>query len=225
MKCPNVLLIAAVGLIFSAEPALADEVKIIVNPNVKTDTISRAELRRVFLEQEISLSDGTYVEPVLEKNGPIHRAFLREFLGVSEEELQTYYSTLLFAGKGSMPKELSSDAEVVAYVARTRGAIGYVSSIANVMGVKTLSIGSANTADRRLVMRVEPDYPDTLKHLDIRGTVRLRISISAQGNVEHVELLGGNPILGESAIAAVKKWTYAQGRSQTQAVITITFGP
>lgn len=225
MKYPRVLLITVAGLVFNATAALADEVKIIANESVRTDTISVAELRRVFLEQKFALSDGTNVEPVLEKHGPIHKAFLQEFMGVSEEELQTYYSTLLFTGKGSMPKELNSDAEVVAYVARTRGAIGYVSNMASVSGVKTLIIGNANTVDRKLITRVEPDYPQTLKYLDIRGTVRLRISISAKGNVEHVELLGGNPILAESAIAAVKKWIYAAGRSETEAVISITFGP
>jgi outer membrane biosynthesis protein TonB len=51
----------------------------------------------------------------------------------------------------------------------------------------------------------------------------LRVSISAKGNVEDVELLGGNPILGESAAAAVKKWVYAAGRSRTIAEVSILF--
>ncbi len=38
-----------------------------------------------------------------------------------------------------MPKELDSDAEVVAYVIRTRGAIGYVSAETSTEGVKTLA--------------------------------------------------------------------------------------
>jgi TonB family protein len=75
-----------------------------------------------------------------------------------------------------------------------------------------------------LLTRVEPDYPETLKQLNIGGTVRLRISISAKGNVENAVLLGGNPILGESATIAVKQWTYAASRSPTVAEISITFG-
>jgi TonB family protein len=124
-----------------------------------------------------------------------------------------------------MPKALGSDAEVVAYVARTRGAIGYVSSAASVEGVKTLAIWApSSSAERKLIARVEPDYPETLKRLNIGGTVRLQVSISAKGNVEDVELLGGNPILGESAAAAVKQWVYAAGRSRTIAEISISFG-
>jgi TonB family protein len=225
MKCPRILLVAAGLMIFAPVDALAGDVKVIANSSVRADTISAAELKRVFLEEKIALADGTHVEPVLEKDGPVHEAFLQEYLGISEDDLQTYYRALLFAGRGSMPKAFGSDAEVVAYVARTRGAIGYVSSAASVGGAKTLAIGvSSSGAERKLITRVEPDYPETLKRLNIGGTVRLRVSISAKGNVEDVELLGGNPILGESATFAVKKWVYAAGRSRTIAEVSISFG-
>jgi TonB family protein len=153
----------------------------------------------------------------------VHAAFLQKYLGRSEDDLQTYYRTLVFTGKGSMPKELGSDAEVVAYVARTRGAIGYVSSTASAEGVKTLAVadGEAGT-ERKLMLWVKPVYPETLKQLNIGGTVRLRVSISAQGKVEEVRLLGGNPILGEAAMIAVMKWVYATGKSQS-IVVSILF--
>jgi TonB family protein len=225
MKCPKLLLVAAGLAIFVSVDSLADNVKVIANSSVKADTISEAELKRVFLEERISLPDGTHVEPVLMKEGAVEKAFLQKYLGVTEDDLQIYYRTLLFTGRGSIPKVLESDAEVVAYVARTRGAIGYVSASASAVGVKTLAIGVAgNDIERKLITRVEPDYPDTLKQLNIGGTVRLRISISAKGNVENAVLLGGNPILGESAAIAVKQWIYAPSRSLTFAEISISFG-
>jgi len=223
MKCRKLLLVAAGLAIFVSGDSLADNVKVIANSSVRVDAISAADLRRVFLEERIALADGSHVEPVLEKGGPVHVAFL-EYLGISEDDLQTYYRTLVFTGKGSMPKELGSDAEVVAYVARTRGAIGYVSSAASLEGVKTLAIGvPSSSAERKLIARVEPDYPETLRQLNIGGTVRLRVSISAKGNVENVELLGGNPILGESAKIAVMKWLYAAGSSRTITEVSILF--
>ena len=223
MKCRNLLLVAAGLAIFVSGESFADSVKVIANASVTADAISAADLRRVFLEERIALADGSHVEPVLEKGGPVHVAFL-EYLGISEDDLQTYYRTLVFTGKGSMPKELGSDAEVVAYVARTRGAIGYVSSAASLEGVKTLAIGvPSSSAERKLIARVEPDYPETLRQLNIGGTVRLRVSISAKGNVENVELLGGNPILGESAKIAVMKWLYAAGSSRTITEVSILF--
>ena len=230
MKGPKVLFVAAglvifAPMIFAPVNALAGDVKVIANASVKADTISAAELKHVFLEEKISLADGTHVEPVLEKGGPAHEAFLREYLGINEDDLQTYLRTLVFTGKGSLPKAFGSDTEVVAYVARTRGAIGYVSSAASTEGAKILAIGvPSRSAERKLITRVEPDYPETLKRLNIGGTVRLRVSISAKGKVEEVELLGGNPILGESAAFALKEWVYAAGRSRTIAEVSIVFG-
>jgi TonB family protein len=224
VKCPKILLVVSGAMIFASPNALATNVKVIANSSVKADSISAGDLKRIFLEEKISLGDGTHVEPVLQKDGSVHEAFLQQYLGRSGDDLQTYYRALAFTGRGSMPKKLASDAEVVAYVATTRGAIGYVSASTGTEGVKTLAIGAAgNSAERRLITGVEPEYPETLKHLKIGGLVRLQVTISAKGNVENVELLGGNPILGESAISAVKQWVYAAGHSRTIAEVSISF--
>jgi TonB family protein len=224
LKAARISLLAA-GLMTSVLPtAFAGDIKLIVNSSVRADTISGGELKRVFLEESNSLGDGTHVEPVLEKDGAVHQAFLREFLGRTDDDLQTYYRVLVFTGRGSMPRTFSSDAEIVAYVARTRSAIGYVSTATSTDGVKTLIIIDArNRPERKLILRVEPDYPETLKRLNIRGIVRLQITIAAKGNVENVSMLGGNPILGESAVAAVKQWIYAASHSRTFAEVSIAF--
>jgi TonB family protein len=225
MKNHKLLSLAAVVVIFAPFRVIAADVKVIANGGVRADMISANELKSVFLEKSNSLRDGTYVEPVLEKDGPVHEAFLHEYLAAgTDDDLQSYYRALVFSGRGSMPKQLGSDAEVVAYVARTKGAIGYVSAETAVEDVKTLAIVRENNdAQRRLITRVEPDYPDTLKRLNIGGIVRLQLTIGPRGNVEAVEVLGGNPILGESAAAAVKQWVYAASRSRTIARLSIPF--
>jgi TonB family protein len=81
------------------------------------------------------------------------------------------------------------------------------------------------TSDRKLITRVEPDYPETLQRLYIGGVVKLEIAISAKGNVESATLLGGNPILGQPAMAAVKKWKYAPAAGRTVTQVKITFDP
>jgi TonB family protein len=224
MKRPRVLLVAAFLIILIGPDFLAAQVKVIANASVKTDGLSALELKRVFLEQVNALADGTHVQPVLQHRGPAHALFRKDYLEVSEDDLQAYYRTLVFTGRGSMPKVLGSDADVVAYVARTRGAIGYVSSASSAEGVKTLVVWDATIrAERKLITRVEPDYPETLKLLKIGGTVRLRVSISAKGIVDKVELLGGNPILGEAAAIAVKKWVYAAASSSTTTEVSLSF--
>lgn len=210
---------------FIAPPnTLAVDVKLIANPSVKADTISPEEIKRVFLQEKTSLADGSYVEPVIEKDGPSHEAFLKMYMGRTDDDLRTYYRALVFTGRGSMPKELDSDNEMVAYVARTKGAIGYVSAETSSEGVKILAVAHAgDSAQRTLITRVEPQYPETLKRLNIGGIVRLRVTISAKGNVEEVQLLGGNPILGEAAISAVRRWIYAPSHSHAVTEISIPF--
>lgn len=138
MKYRSILLTAA-AVLFSAAAHAAD-LKIIANPSVGASSVSTDELKGVFLATKTSLSDGSHVEPVLEKGGPAHEAFLKEYIGKTDSAFETYYRSLVFTGKASMPKTTASDADMIAYVAKTRGAIGYVSAGADTAGVKTLDV-------------------------------------------------------------------------------------
>jgi hypothetical protein len=118
----------------------AGEIKIIANPSVGASDISSDELKRVFLITKSSLSDGSHVEPVLEKGGGAHEAFLKEYLGKTDAALNTYYRSLVFTGKGAMPKTFATDAEVISYVAKTKGAVGYIAAGTQAAGVKQLEV-------------------------------------------------------------------------------------
>jgi hypothetical protein len=50
------------------------------------------------------------------------------------------------------------------------------------------------------------------------------VTIAANGNVENAEWLGGNPIRGDAAIAALTKWKYSPAAAGTTAVVRIPFG-
>jgi ABC-type phosphate transport system substrate-binding protein len=120
--------------------AAAAEIKVIANPSVGTAAISADELKGVFLATKTTLGDGSHVEPVLAKGGSTHAAFLQTYVGKTAPGLETYYRSLVFTGKGSMPKVGASDADIVALVAKTKGAIGYVSAEAATAGVKVLQV-------------------------------------------------------------------------------------
>ena len=132
--------LAAVLLILSSSLSVrAAGVKVIANSSVAGTSISSADLKAVFLLDKDSVGGG-HVQPVLSKGGATHEAFLKEYIGRNDSALQAFYRSLVFTGKGSMPKALGSDAEVVAYVAKTKGAIGYVGSDASAEGVKSLQV-------------------------------------------------------------------------------------
>jgi len=120
--------------------ASAGDIRIIANASVTADTISRDDLQRIFLRTMVSLRDGTPVVPVLQSSGSAHETVLRELLGKSDASLVTYYRTLVFTGRGFIPKTLDSNEAVAAFVAKTKGAIGYVSADTKTPGVKTLEV-------------------------------------------------------------------------------------
>lgn len=73
----------------------------------------------------------------------------------------------------------------------------------------------SNEHERKVLKRVEPEYPSVLKTRGIGGTVRLKVSVKADGSVKDVEVLGGNPTLAEAAEKAVRQWKYAPGNDST----------
>lgn len=81
------------------------------------------------------------------------------------------------------------------------------------------------TQDRKIVYRVEPEYPPDLKHARIGGYVRLEATISSNGSVESTNVTGGNPILAEAAVTAIKKWKYEPVGYQTKAKLVFHFAP
>jgi len=116
----------------------ASDFVVVANPSVKANEISGEDLKRVFLGAKTSLADGSAVEPVLAAGGETHEAFLKAYLGKTDPALRNHFKSLVFTGKGSMPRTLASDSEIVSYVAKTKGAVGYVGAGTAVAGVKKL---------------------------------------------------------------------------------------
>jgi ABC-type phosphate transport system substrate-binding protein len=138
MRHPHFFLFG--GLMIGAATAAAADIKVIANPSVGASSVSSEELKGVFLSTKSSLSDGSHVAPVLLKSGAVHEAFLKDYVGKTDSALDTYYRSLVFTGKGSMPKTFATDAEVVAYVEKTKGAIGYVGSGTGTANAKVLDV-------------------------------------------------------------------------------------
>ena len=225
MRSPKPFAIFA-GLLLLTGAASAQGLRVIANPSVQVTSISPSDLKSLYLEEKTSLAGSGHVEPVLMKTGPAHEAFLRHVLGRTDADLQMYYRSLVFTGRGSVPKTLDSDEAVVAYVAKTRGAIGYVSPAVSTDGVRTLDLaGVESGGDRKLVTRIEPDYPEMLRQRGIGGTVRMEVLIAASGTVREVHLRGGDAALGEAAMMAVRRWKYAAASSETKTEVSISFQP
>ncbi len=79
--------------------------------------------------------------------------------------------------------------------------------------------------DRKVVSRVEPDYPEALKRLYIGGVVRVEVVVASNGAVKNTKLLGGSPILGQSSMKAIRQWKYVPASSDQTLTVRMEFDP
>jgi len=66
----------------------------------------------------------------------------------------------------------------------------------------------SHLAEANLLHRVQPIYPQIAQLAKIQGPVELRAVISKEGTIEGLTVVGGQPLLVESAMAAVRQWRY-----------------
>jgi TonB family protein len=82
-----------------------------------------------------------------------------------------------------------------------------------------------NSPERKMITRIEPEYPDALKRLYIGGVVRVEVVVAPNGVVKSTKLLGGSPILGQSTMKAIKQWRYAPAASEEVLTVRLEFDP
>ena len=80
-------------------------------------------------------------------------------------------------------------------------------------------------SERKVITRVEPEYPDALKRLYIGGVVRVEVLVAPNGVVKSTKLLGGSPILGQSTMKALKQWKYAPAPAEEVLTVRLEFDP
>ena len=114
------------------------EVVVIVNPSVSA-TVSAKDISRIFLGKSKSLPGGHKVKPLSLSDGNAARdEFNEKVLKKSNSQLKSYWSKLIFTGKGQPPKELGSDADMIAKISSDPGGIGYISKESVTDTVKVL---------------------------------------------------------------------------------------
>ena len=83
----------------------------------------------------------------------------------------------------------------------------------------------AQDTARKLVKKVEAQYPTELKRRGIRGTVKLKVFIKADGTVRDSEVLGGSPALADAAQKAVAQWRFTPASTESVMEVSVVFNP
>lgn len=103
------------------------DLAVVVNVENPTDSITVEELVNVFLGRSRQLAGGTKVIPIDQVEGESARIeFYDKVVKKSPAQLNSYWSRLIFAGKGRPPYAVLDDQEVIEFVSANPSMIGYV---------------------------------------------------------------------------------------------------
>jgi ABC-type phosphate transport system substrate-binding protein len=119
----------------------AQDFKVVAHPSVKVDSISRAELSRIFLKKQAKWPDGTAAVPVdLPITSEVRDSFSKAIHQKGTSAIDAYWQKQIFSGRDVPPVTKANDSDVIAYVRANAGAVGYVSASAATTGVKAIDV-------------------------------------------------------------------------------------
>ncbi len=142
MRLLTVLATALVLLAPTVSPA-ADDFVVVVHASLAGSNIRRADLAAIFLKKATRWGGGGTAIPVDQSGtSAVRGAFSQAVLGMPVGTVVQYWQKQMFGATPLRPPFVKgSDAEVLAFVAETPGAVGYVSrATALPGGVKALDV-------------------------------------------------------------------------------------
>ena len=115
--------------------------RVVVNPANPVTVVDQRFLADAFLKKTTRWPDGTLIRPVDQTaSAPARGRFSEDILGRSVAAVRSYWQQAIFAGRALPPPELDTDDDVVRYVLKNGGGVGYVSGTANVERVKIVTV-------------------------------------------------------------------------------------
>ncbi|PTT87529.1 hypothetical protein DBR42_11460 [Pelomonas sp. HMWF004] len=124
MKFSHIAFALALSSLGAASQA---QVAVVVNPKSPLASMTADQVAGVFLGKTATLPSGAAAAPADQAEGSALREhFYTKVAGKQSAQVKAAWSRLVFSGKGTPPKELSSSAEVKKFVAANPDAIGYI---------------------------------------------------------------------------------------------------
>lgn len=116
--------------------------RVIVNPANPATSLDHRFLTDAFLKKTTRWPGGELIRPVdLAPESATRRRFSDDVLSRSVAAVKSYWQQMIFSGRAVPPPELDSDEEVIRYVAKYAGAVGYISGTSDASGVKVVGGG------------------------------------------------------------------------------------
>jgi ABC-type phosphate transport system substrate-binding protein len=115
------------------------DVVIVVHPS-NTSTFDKSTIKKIFLGKKKAFSNGRAA--ILLSSPPKSTAteeFNKKVIGKSSNQVNAYWSKMIFTGKGTPPQEMPSTDDILSAIAANPDAIGYIDASATTDAVKIVA--------------------------------------------------------------------------------------
>ena len=82
---------------------------------------------------------------------------------------------------------------------------------------------TVDESKRKIKYRTNPQYSELARKLNLSGRVKIEIVIASDGRVKNTRAIGGNPVLIQSSLEAVKQWKFEPAPTETTEIIEFDF--
>lgn len=131
----------AIALIaLSSSFCCAEKLYIVVYSNSNIDSISNKELKDIFLSLNPHFPNGKKASPYDLDNRRAYRAFYKAVAGKSRLQMKTYWSEMMFSGKGLPPSTIRRENEVENLVEEDPRMISYLTEEPTSKRLKVIKI-------------------------------------------------------------------------------------
>ena len=76
---------------------------------------------------------------------------------------------------------------------------------------------------RRAKTKVQPTYPELAHKMNISGIVKIEVTVAPNGSVKEARVVGGHPVLAQSALDAAKRWRFEPASAESTGIIDFKF--
>lgn len=105
--------------------ALAD-IAIIVHPELPLTTIDAKAATEIFMKKSSEVNGVALVPLDLHRDDPVRKEFYQRVANRTPDYMLTYWTRLIFTGRGSPPDYVTNADEMLFAISRQKKAIGYI---------------------------------------------------------------------------------------------------
>ena len=134
------LIIVPCLLILSFQKVYAD-IQVIAHPSVEIESITGKKLRYIYSMQYKRWANDTKIKVItLHPQNPLFKKMSINYMQIQPYVLSRQWNRLKYSGTSMVPIVVRDEDEMISFIQRIPGAIGYISTDKNILGLPLLKV-------------------------------------------------------------------------------------